>query len=263
MSTTPFKDVSNASRVPGKTPLKASEKKMFNERVRLAKQLENDAKETRGVGLMQAARLHLHGALQEYRAALEIYPGHDRLSRKVSRLETELSEDVQPETLNVVASPPPEKQRVRRPPRVSSPTTPFKSNLRLFEHDGEGSDRVGGVRSRVRDDSSGDDEEEDEKQTRAMVAAVESGWEFNEAQNAAVLPGGYALPSNFFEKLFPHQRTGVAWAWGLYSESHGSDSLGGAGGILGDDMGLGAPAVDSLPSADDRSRGGTRRETLT
>jgi hypothetical protein len=40
-----------------------------------------------------------------------------------------------------------------------------------------------------------------------------------------------AIPKALYDKLFPHQRIGVKWMWGLHQR--------GIGGILGDDMGLG------------------------
>jgi SNF2 family DNA or RNA helicase len=45
--------------------------------------------------------------------------------------------------------------------------------------------------------------------------------------------GGLRLERIVFDKLYPHQREGVAWLWKVHSE------LG--GGVLGDDMGLGTP----------------------
>lgn len=41
----------------------------------------------------------------------------------------------------------------------------------------------------------------------------------------------YKLPDQIYGKLYPHQRDGIGWLWGLHCK--------GTGGILGDDMGLG------------------------
>lgn len=41
----------------------------------------------------------------------------------------------------------------------------------------------------------------------------------------------FSLPSKVYERMYPHQRVGVEWMWGLHQ--------GNMGGILGDDMGLG------------------------
>ncbi|KAJ3681479.1 hypothetical protein LUZ60_015968 [Juncus effusus] len=41
----------------------------------------------------------------------------------------------------------------------------------------------------------------------------------------------YKLEFRVYEKLYPHQKEGINWLWGLYCKS--------TGGILGDDMGLG------------------------
>ncbi len=40
---------------------------------------------------------------------------------------------------------------------------------------------------------------------------------------------GYKIYKKIWEKLFPYQREGVKWMWGLYCNKRG--------GILGDDMG--------------------------
>ncbi|KAJ3135695.1 DNA excision repair protein ERCC-6-like [Geranomyces variabilis] len=45
------------------------------------------------------------------------------------------------------------------------------------------------------------------------------------------LNNSYRLPSELYNRLFPHQRQGVAWMWGLNQKR--------MGGILGDDMGMG------------------------
>ena len=95
------------------------------------------------------------------------------------------------------------------------------------------------------------------------------------SSTCATLPGGFSLPINLYERLFPYQREGIAWMWSLHAESpvpsgslgrcserrtaggasRGSASLREenisaslaavslenkvAGGILADDMGLG------------------------
>lgn len=41
----------------------------------------------------------------------------------------------------------------------------------------------------------------------------------------------FSVPSKLYNRMYPHQRIGVAWMWGLHQ--------GGVGGVLGDDMGLG------------------------
>lgn len=63
----------------------------------------------------------------------------------------------------------------------------------------------------------------------------------------ATLPGGFGLPRKLFERLYSYQRAGIAWMWSLHADAgSGSGSGGGAagdkvcGGILADDMGLGA-----------------------
>jgi len=45
------------------------------------------------------------------------------------------------------------------------------------------------------------------------------------------LAGGYKLPGEIKNRLFPYQRIAIEWMWGLCQE--------GAGGLLGDEMGLG------------------------
>ncbi|CAM9959032.1 unnamed protein product [Discosporangium mesarthrocarpum] len=49
----------------------------------------------------------------------------------------------------------------------------------------------------------------------------------------ALKKGGtpFSLPAKLYKRMYPHQREGVAWLWGLHQ--------GAMGGILGDDMGLG------------------------
>ena len=42
------------------------------------------------------------------------------------------------------------------------------------------------------------------------------------------LSGGFTLPAETYDRMFVHQREGVAWLWGLHQRQHG--------GILGDDM---------------------------
>lgn len=44
-------------------------------------------------------------------------------------------------------------------------------------------------------------------------------------------PRAFSVPRELFERMYPHQRKGVKWLWGLHQ--------GDMGGILGDDMGLG------------------------
>ncbi|KAJ3179653.1 DNA excision repair protein ERCC-6-like [Geranomyces variabilis] len=57
----------------------------------------------------------------------------------------------------------------------------------------------------------------------------DGGW--TECNGFHELEGSYRLPSELYERLFPHQREGVAWMWGLNQKQ--------MGGILGDDMGMG------------------------
>ncbi len=66
-------------------------------------------------------------------------------------------------------------------------------------------------------------EEEDEN-----GVMMESGFSRKESKGVCTLDGGFQLPCELSDKMFPHQRDGVAWLWGL----HKAD----AGGILGDDM---------------------------
>ncbi|CAN0466540.1 unnamed protein product, partial [Scytosiphon promiscuus] len=41
----------------------------------------------------------------------------------------------------------------------------------------------------------------------------------------------FSVPSELYTRMYPHQRIGIRWLWGLHQ--------GDMGGILGDDMGLG------------------------
>jgi SNF2 family DNA or RNA helicase len=41
--------------------------------------------------------------------------------------------------------------------------------------------------------------------------------------------GGLCVPKTIFKRLYPHQKAGVLWLWGLHRK--------GLGGILADDMG--------------------------
>lgn len=57
------------------------------------------------------------------------------------------------------------------------------------------------------------------------------GFRVNEEEGTFYLTKGFSLPSDIYENLFEHQKTGVTWLYKLY--------LQGKGGVLGDDMGLG------------------------
>ncbi|VUZ45360.1 unnamed protein product [Hymenolepis diminuta] len=52
-----------------------------------------------------------------------------------------------------------------------------------------------------------------------------------ETDNDEILKGGLRIPADIWNRLYPYQREGVAWLWGLHQH--------GVGGILGDEMGLG------------------------
>jgi SNF2 family DNA or RNA helicase len=52
-----------------------------------------------------------------------------------------------------------------------------------------------------------------------------------EAAGGSVVEEPYKLPARILNKLYAHQREGLAWLWSLHCK--------GTGGILGDDMGLG------------------------
>nr|CDS29116.1 DNA excision repair protein ERCC 6 [Hymenolepis microstoma] len=52
-----------------------------------------------------------------------------------------------------------------------------------------------------------------------------------ETSNDEILKGGLRIPADIWNRLYPYQREGVAWLWGLHRH--------GVGGILGDEMGLG------------------------
>lgn len=66
------------------------------------------------------------------------------------------------------------------------------------------------------------------------------GWEYSAQDDAFHLPGGFAVPAGCFMKLYPHQREGVAWMWGLHPASSsppvfsafGVDLIGDARGTL-------------------------------
>ncbi|EDR21860.1 DNA repair and recombination protein RAD54B, putative [Entamoeba dispar SAW760] len=60
-----------------------------------------------------------------------------------------------------------------------------------------------------------------------------SGFVYNTNQNKYFLNGGFWLSVDIFNKLLPHQRTGIKWLW----EHHNETKIHGC--ILGDDMGLG------------------------
>lgn len=49
--------------------------------------------------------------------------------------------------------------------------------------------------------------------------------------NDELLNGGLRIPADIWNRLYPYQREGVSWLWGLHRH--------GVGGILGDEMGLG------------------------
>jgi SNF2 family DNA or RNA helicase len=53
---------------------------------------------------------------------------------------------------------------------------------------------------------------------------------FLESSPKARMPD-FFIPSNLYNELFDHQKTGVAWMAGLHSQR--------SGGLLGDDMGMG------------------------
>ena len=94
-------------------------------------------------------------------------------------------------------------------------------------------------------DSDGDDSSEivdnDGEEGHSCSSSSSSGWSFDNSDDVdannfmvpqARLPGGFCLPSaGHHDKLFPHQREGVAWMWHLFRR--------GEGGVLADDMGLG------------------------
>ncbi|KAM7537439.1 hypothetical protein Aperf_G00000064025 [Anoplocephala perfoliata] len=52
-----------------------------------------------------------------------------------------------------------------------------------------------------------------------------------DSDNDEVLKGGLRIPADIWNRLYPYQREGVSWLWGLHRH--------GVGGILGDEMGLG------------------------
>ncbi|VDN97710.1 unnamed protein product [Rodentolepis nana] len=52
-----------------------------------------------------------------------------------------------------------------------------------------------------------------------------------ETDNDEILKGGLRIPADIWNRLYPYQREGVTWLWGLHRH--------GVGGILGDEMGLG------------------------
>ena len=54
------------------------------------------------------------------------------------------------------------------------------------------------------------------------------GFSRDEAVQSCYLEGGFVLPAGTYDRMFSHQREGVAWLWGLHKS--------GSGGILGDDM---------------------------
>jgi SNF2 family DNA or RNA helicase len=65
-----------------------------------------------------------------------------------------------------------------------------------------------------------------------------------EAAGGSVVEEPYKLPARILNKLYAHQREGLAWLWSLHCR--------GTGGILGDDMGLGKtmqvhPSLRSAP----------------
>lgn len=64
---------------------------------------------------------------------------------------------------------------------------------------------------------------------------VEGGWQEDSENGDVILDASrstqLALEKSIYDKLYPHQREGVAWMWNLFKKS--------SGGILGDDMGLG------------------------
>ncbi|XP_074581166.1 SNF2 domain-containing protein ENL1 [Curcuma longa] len=112
----------------------------------------------------------------------------------------------------------------------------------------------------VDDDVVGDEEEEDcvvlgsdrkHEKSKGIEIHIESddGWDTDEATNIScqdedegrndftMFGSGssksrkFVLPYKIFKMLYPHQRDGLKWLWGLH--------CGDSGGILGDDMGLG------------------------
>jgi len=77
-----------------------------------------------------------------------------------------------------------------------------------------------------------------EKENRGLVNndSEDVGWEKTEdfkmePTGTAATSKPYKLPGRIFKMLYPHQREGLRWLWGLHCR--------GTGGILGDDMGLG------------------------
>ena len=82
--------------------------------------------------------------------------------------------------------------------------------------------------------SEDDGDEADEKADlfdSLPLGASEEDFRFDNVDSLHYLRGGFSLPDTLFASLFPHQREGVRWLYGLYR--------GGRGGVLGDDMGLG------------------------
>ncbi|KAJ4804749.1 Protein CHROMATIN REMODELING 24 [Rhynchospora pubera] len=84
-----------------------------------------------------------------------------------------------------------------------------------------------------------DDEEVEEIEVSRVTGLQVNGSDLEEEEKSEFTRQGvqegkvvvYKLPDQVYKKLYPHQRDGIDWLWGLHWK--------GTGGILGDDMGLG------------------------
>ena len=69
------------------------------------------------------------------------------------------------------------------------------------------------------------------KRVNAARTVLPDGFVRDDGADVVILDDLFTLPTEMYNRLYPHQREGIQWLWSL----HQSDS----GGILGDDMGLG------------------------
>ena len=63
-------------------------------------------------------------------------------------------------------------------------------------------------------------------------------YRYSQDEESYYLERSFKIHQDIFEKLYAHQKTGIAWLYRLYLE--------GKGGVLADDMGLGKTAQISV-----------------
>lgn len=230
----------------------------FNDCVRAAKDAEAlgkaqlAAKNETAINTLRRARI-------AYADALRIVPAHDKLTRKLAKLDALMDE-----CREMVAVAPrvalPKPRTPAQSPPATRPVLQDKGNVPAATRTSHGAAmRTPSTPSPAKLPSAA----LEHAHAAEWAAAAGCGWQWEPEQGVYTLPGGLRMPAHAWEKLYHYQRQGVAWMWSLHPSSR-IDSLAmdqatlgpgvgpraqvddgpevvrsRAGGILADDMGLG------------------------